>query len=495
MSKIDKSNNIASTKAGLRPLERLNKASNNVKFLAFFKKSVQITDRFIEFIFSRKSKKYQTDEVVEMARSPIIFGSWVMLITFGLMGSWALFAPLNSASIASGTIVVASKTKTIQHLEGGIIENIYVKEGDSVREGEPLIKLSETRAKSSFSALDSQLNSLQATEDRLIAERDSLEEIKFDDNLLKRSQELEVSKIIDTQKRLFETRKEAMANKKQVYEYKIHQSLAEVDSLEAQLGAARKQLSIVQEQTNTAEKLMEKHHIKRAALLELQKNLAAFRGHVADYEARISTAKQKISVAKVELLDAETTRINEIIRELRETQIHLSDIRERFKSSEDQLNRIMIRAPQTGIIKDLSFHTIGGVIPPGAKIAEIVPSADRLIIEARVQVQDIDRIMVGQKAKIRVAAYKSRVVPMLKGIVTHISPDSFEDPRGGMQQPYYLAKIEIDTKQYSKNDKLKDLQLYPGMKASVLIITGTKTFARYLIDPFIDTIRKSFKER
>lgn len=462
--------------------------------LYVFKKSVQSTDKFIHFIFSRTNAKYKNDEVIESAKEPIIFGTWVVIITFGLMGTWAVFAPLNSASIANGTVVVASKTKTIQHLEGGIIENIYVKEGDIIREGTPLIKLSETRAKSSYSALDSQLNSLQASEDRLIAERDGLENIKFSDSLLQRDSEAEIHKILDTQNRLFETRKEAMANQLQLSEYQIEQSIGEVTSLEAQLVSAKKQLKIIEEQADTAQKLMEKGNVKRTYVLELQKNLAAIRGTVADYEAKISNAKQKISAAKVNLLNTQTNRLNEIIRELRETQSHLAEIRERFKSSEDQLNRIFIKAPQDGIIKDLSFHTIGGVIPPGAKIAEIVPLADKLIVEARVQVQDIDRIMVGQKAKIKVAAYKSRIVPSLSGVVTHISPDSFDDPRGAYP-PYYLARIEIDTNQYFKNPKLKEVQLYPGMRASVLIITGNRTFAQYLIDPFIDTIRKSFKER
>ncbi|MFV9875383.1 MAG: HlyD family type I secretion periplasmic adaptor subunit [Rickettsiales endosymbiont of Dermacentor nuttalli] len=451
-------------------------------------------DKSIDFIIRERSYKYERSDILQNARSPIVFGIWVLIVTFGIFGLWATFAPLDSAVIAQGKIVVDSNRKTIQHLEGGIIEKIYIKDGDHVKVGDPLILLSSARAKSDLDSLISQERALQAHEDRLRAERDQADSITFSQELLLHANIPEIKTNIESQINLFNTRKKFIDEKIHVIRKKIEQHKDEIGSYESQKQSLLSQFKINEEQIRTLEPLVKKGTYQRFKFQEIQSRVAALKGSIGEYTGRIAQAGQQINALEIEILNTTTTFLAEVAKELRETQTQLAVIHEKMKASMDILDRVMITAPQDGTIHDLKFHTIGGVITPGGTILDIVPEKDQLVIEAQIRPQDISHIHIGFISHVRLGAYKSRNTPLVDGKVVYISPDILLDKQQMGIQPYYLARIEIDKSQFTSNPRLKDIELLPGMPADVYIVTGTRTLLRYLLDPITDSLNKSLRE-
>ncbi|AIL65365.1 Type I secretion system membrane fusion protein PrsE [Rickettsiales bacterium Ac37b] len=451
-------------------------------------------DKSIDFIIRERPHKYERSDILQNARSPIVFGIWVLILTFGVFGLWATLAPLDSAVIAPGKIVVDSNRKTIQHLEGGIIEKIYVKDGDHVKAGDPLILLSAARAKSELDSLISQERALKAQEDRLIAERDQTETIKFSPELLSHLNIPEIKTNIEGQTNIFNTRKKFINEKIDIIHKKIEQHKNEISSYQSQKESAMAQLKINEEQLRILDPLVKKGTYQKFKFQDLQSRVAALRGNMGEYTGRISQAEQQINGLQIEMINTTTTILNEVAKELRDTQVQLSTIHEKIKAATDILDRIMIIAPQDGVVHDLKFHTLGGVIPPGGIIVDIVPEKDQLVIEAQVRPQDISHIHVGFIAHVRLGAYKSRNTPLVDGKVVYISPDILVDKQQMNPQPHYVARIEIDKSQFIDNPRLKDIELLPGMPADVYVVTGTRTLLRYLLDPLTDSLNKSLRE-
>lgn len=468
--------------------------TKNEKVKKYLLATLQNVDKSIDFIIRERAHKYERSEILQNARSPIVFGIWVLIFTFGVFGLWATLAPLDSAVIAGGKIVVDSNRKTIQHLEGGIIEKIYVKDGDNVKIGDPLILLNAARAKSELDSLISQDRSFKAQEDRLISERDQADSIKFSQQLLSHINIPEIKENIISQNNIFNSRKKYLNEKIDVIHKKIEQHKNEISSYQSQKDSSIAQLKINEEQIKILAPLVKKGTYQKFKFQEIQAKVAALKGHLGEYTGRIAQAEQQISGLKIEIINATTTFITDVVKELRETQTQLAVIREKMKAATDILDRIMIVAPQNGVIHDLKFHTIGGVIPPGGAILDIVPEKDKLVIEAQVKPQDISHIHIGLIAHVRLGAYKSRNTPSVNGKVVYISPDILVDKQYMNAMPHYLARVEIEKSQFADNPRLKDIELLPGMPADVYIITGTRTLLRYLLDPITDSLNKSLKE-
>lgn len=432
------------------------------------------------------------NDVIDAARGPIRFGLWVMFALFGVFGLWAGCAPLQSAAVAPGSIVLDSNKKVIQHLEGGIISEIFVKDGDFVQANQPLIRLDETGAKARFDILVSQVRTLRANEIRLIAEREGREVVNFEDPWLKDKNNPEVNTILTTQTQLFESRMKAVAGQVEVLQQRIKQSGDEISGLEAQVAAAKSQIAYLNDEIKTVKSLVDKGQALRPRLLALQRQASELLGRQGELQAMISRAKQNITQSEVEILNAENQHRNEVEKELRDVQAQLADFSERLKAAEDVKNRLDIVAPQSGIISNLVYHTKGGVIQPGSAVMEIVPKDDKLIVEARVALNDIDVVHADLPARVRLSAFKSRRVPVLDGKVINVSADRIVDKNTGAA--YYLARVEIDQDEID-NHLSEKVELYPGMPAEVLIVTGTRTMLNYLFAPIGDSMFHAFREQ
>lgn len=461
------------------------------KYGVYLDKAVNWADSAADFM-CRKEGNDNRDEVMHMARSPIVFGIWIMVIFFGVFGIWAAFAPLDSAAIARGTVVVDSSKKTIQHLEGGIIKEILVRDGDQVEIGQPLIRLSSTAAKSRQDTLVTQFRATKALEARLIAERDNSPTIAFSTDLLQNQSNPDVQELLDTQRKLFAIRKDEVEGKINVLKQRIAQFNDQIQGVTSQASAAKRQTGYIRDEIAVVEKLLQKGDANRPRLLLLQRTESQLQGAQGQYLAEAAKARQSITEAQLEILNTRNARLNEVVKELRDTQVNAADLQEKVKASTDISERLVISSSAKGTVNGLVYHTVGGVIPPGGTVMDIVPQDDKLVIDAQVSPMDIDIVHVGLKARVRLTAFKTRTTPILEGKVVKLSADKFVDK--GSNASYYVARVEIDKTAMDKLTKIKHTDLYPGMPADVLIIVGTRTLLHYLFSPITDTFNHAFRE-
>lgn len=469
--------------------EKSSKVADYIEGTAL-QKYIDKIDDAVGFTVPRKDYEFK-NEAVKASAGPIVVGLWLFFVVFIVFGLWAVFAPLESAAVASGTVVLDANKKTIQHLEGGIISEILVREGDAVKARQTLIRLDDTNARARAVIFKDQLHALKAVEARLKAERDGLDKVSFDPELLSEKNNPSVAQIIRAQAQLFDTRKKSLDGQVGVLRQRVAQFADEIKGLESQEQAARRQLELIDEEVVVVSQLVDEGKAVRPRLLALQRKVAELEGNRGEFLSLIARAGQSITEAELSVINMRNEFLSEVVAQLHETQEEIANIQERLNAAQDVLDRIEIAAPQAGIITGLKYHTIGGVIAPGAPIMDIVPQDDELIIEAQVKPQDIDVVHQGMLARVRLTAFKVRRVPTLEGNVTYVSADRFVDEVTGI--PYYLARIKIDREVLES--VTDDVELYPGMPADVLIVTGARTVMSYLFDPITDTFDKAFKEQ
>lgn len=359
-------------------------------------KVIHYIDRSADFMTNPKGDEVR-DEVMHFARPSIVFGIWTIIIVFGFFGGWAALAPIDSAAIGKGTIVVESNKKTIQHLEGGIIEAIYVKDGDSVKAGQPLIRMSETAAKSRQDTLVSQLYSAEALADRLIAERDGLKDIVFRQDLLAKATNPEVANNMDTQKRLFITRRDSTEGKINVLNERKDEYEQEIKGLQAQQRATQGQLKLVNDEVEIVDTLLKSGNANKPRLLALQRRQQELEGISGQYLSDIAKAKESITEADLQIINTRNDSLNDVMKELRDTQVLVEDLSDKAKEATNVFDRLVISSPQDGVVNGLLYHTVGGVIAAGTPIMDIIPQDDNLVIDAQISPQDIESVHTGLK--------------------------------------------------------------------------------------------------
>ncbi len=452
--------------------------------------SIQSVDKALGFLLPKRENYQYDNEVVESASGPIKFGMWLYIFIFIVIGGWAAFAPLNSAAVAVGQISLTSSSKVIDHLEGGIIKSFSVKEGDFVNQGDELLRFDETSSRANLEIHTSQLNNVLARRARLFAERDNLESITFPEELTKKMNDPKVAEIIKSEINHFTHRRNSLKGQIQILKKRIKQFEEEIEGLTAQKTAGQSQVALIKEEVDVVEQLVNEGKAVKPRLLALKRDAASIGGKIGEYGALIARARQSIAENELSIIKLSDDFQTEISKDLNETQLKIADLRERIIALQDVLNRVVIRAPRSGIVTGIEYHTIGGTVPPGRPIMSLVPQDDEKIVIARVSPRDIDVVTEGLKAKVRLSAYRSRYVPPLEGEVISVSPDSFIDKNTGAT--YYEARIHLN-EEYMKN-MAKDIDLIPGMSAEVMIVTGEKTALRYLLDPIIDSTRRAFRE-
>lgn len=420
---------------------------------------------------------------------PIAAGIAIVVLGIGGFGTWAALAPLHSAAVASGIVTVAGKRKTVQHLEGGIIDEILVEEGTKVSAGQVLVRLSDTRARAILELMTGRYQVLLAQEARLRAERAGTEQIVFPEELLRHPDDPRVIEAIKGQRLVFEAKREAMASATRILGHRIEQYHEEIGGREAQTRAADQQLATLREEMDAVEALLEQGNALKPRLLALRRRQAEIAGERGAGVALIALARQRIAEAEQQILDLRHRRFDEVAEELQAVQAEIFDHRERMRDAADVLDRLEVRAPVAGTVVELAFHTRGAVIGPGEPILDLVPEDDQLVIEARIRPQDIDVVRVGLTTQVRLSAYSARRTPSLDGTVAGVSADRLIERSTGAA--YYLARIELDPAEIAE---LPEIELYPGMPAEAMIVTGRRTALDYLLDPIINRVDRAFRE-
>lgn len=419
---------------------------------------------------------------------PALAGWLIIALFFGGLFAWAGFAPLNGAVVASGVVKVEGNRKSLQHLDGGIVRALHVREGDRVKPGDVLIVLDDTQVRADFAILSEQYVVLRATEARLLAELANEPAVTMPAELTERGATAHVGAIIAGQLRQFETRRAALEGQRLVIGEKIRQLQSQIDGAEAQIKSFDDQRESIRAEIDSLAPLVEKSLIPRARLLQLERSAYGLDGQIADTRATTARLRQAIAEQNLQITQLGNERMAEITRELREIQAKLAEVVPRRTNAEAVLGRMEIRAPYGGRVVGLAVFSIGGVIQRGEKILDIVPDDDSLTIEVQVPAEDVSDLRPGARAEFHPTAFKQRTLPAIHGEIVSISADRLTDQRSG--GTYFVASIRPDA---AAQDEQGSLRLHPGMPGTVFIPTGERTALDYLVGPLTIGFRKALR--
>jgi HlyD family secretion protein len=424
-----------------------------------------------------------------LVRGPFLLGCVVIAFCVVGLAAWGGSAPLAGAALATGQVVVESYRKTIQHLEGGIVREIRVADGDAVRPGEVLVRMDDTKARTTLDSLQSRYLAARAQEARLTAERDDAPEIVFPEELLQ-SQNPAAAEAMIGQRKIFASRRTWIAGQIAILKQQIAQLREEIAALQLQVASETRQTALIKEEMEGVDALVKKGLERKARLLALQRTAEEIGARQSDHLGQIARAKQKTGESELQIADLQNKQVDDIMHDLRSTQDDLFDLREKVVAARDVLERTVIVAPMGGVVVNRRVHTIGGVVNPGDALLEIVPQKEELIIEAHVRMDDIDRVRPGLPVQVRLTAYKQRWTPTVDGTVRTVSADRLQDSRSG--DAFFVARIGGDPESLKK---LPNVELYPGMPADVLIISQPRTALDYMLLPITASLTHAFREK
>jgi HlyD family secretion protein len=427
---------------------------------------------------------------LQSIRLHLIIGLAVVVILAGGLGGWASTAQISGALIAPGSIVVESNVKKVQHPTGGVVGEVRARDGDLVKAGDIVVRLDDTVTKASLAIVTKNLDGLWARAARLEAEQRGLDNIEFPQMLLSRAEDPDVRTVIASETKLFEVRVNGRAGQKAQLRERVTQLNEEIAGLTAQERAKDKEIALVEKELVGVRSLYDQHLVQISRLTVLERDAARLAGERAQYIASKAQAKGKITETELQIIQVDKDMISEVSKDLRETNDKIGEYVERKVTAEDQLRRVDIRAPQDGIVLQSTVHTVGGVITAGDAIMMIVPQADDLSVEAKVNPQDIDKLQIGQKTLLRLSAFNQRTTPELNGIVTRVSPDVTTEQRTG--QSYYTIRVSMPAQEIAR---LGDVRLIPGMPVEAFVQTGDRTMLSYLIKPLNDQLMRAFREK
>jgi HlyD family secretion protein len=417
----------------------------------------------------------------------IMFGS----VAFGV-GGWATTTELSGAVITQGVVVVDSSVKKVQHATGGIVGELRVREGDRVNVGDVLVRLDETQTLANATIVTKGLDELLARQARLEAERDGVEQIAFPKVLIDRTKESnsEAGRAITAERTLFDLRRLSRSGQKAQLQEKSVQLENEIKGLTGQTEAKQREIDLIRQELEGVRSLWQKSLVPITRLNSLERDTARLDGERSQLAGMIAQSKGKIAEIGLQIIQIDQDLRTEVGKDLIETRSKLSELSERKTAAVDQLNRIDIRAPQSGRVHELSVHTVGGVISPGEQIMLIVPDADSLAVEVKITPRDIDQVYVGQTTTMRFAAFNQKTTPEIDGEVGVVSADITQDQRTGTS--YYTGRVLLNAEDLAK---LGSAKLLPGMPVEVFIKTSGRTALSYLLKPLRDQAERAFKER
>jgi membrane fusion protein, type I secretion system len=423
-------------------------------------------------------------------RKHLVAGLAVVILLAGGIGGWGATVPISGALIAPGQVVVESNVKKVQHPTGGVVGEVRVRDGDLVKAGDIVVRLDETVVRANLAIVNKTLYGLWARQARLEAEQRGADSVKFPAMLLDHSSEPEVRDIIASETKLFEVRVNGRAGQKAQLRERVAQLKEEIEGLTAQENAKDKEIVLVEKELVGVRQLYEQRLVQISRLTVLERDAARLNGERGQYIAGRAQAKGKITETELQIIQVDKDMVSEVSKDLRETTDKIGEFIERKVTAEDQLRRIDIRAPQAGMVLQSTVHTVGGVITAGDAIMMIVPQADDLSVEAKVNPIDIDKLQIGQKTVLRFSAFNQRTTPELEGKVTRVSGDVTTDQRTG--QSYYTIRVSMAPDEIAR---LGEVKLVPGMPVEAFVQTGERTMLSYLMKPLSDQLMRSFRGR
>lgn len=416
---------------------------------------------------------------------------WIIVgLFFGVLGAWSLTAPLNGAVVANGVVKVEGNRKSVQHLDGGIVKQLRVKEGDKVKAGDIVIVLDDSQARAEYEVLTQQYYVLRITEERLRVEYNRGTIVNLPPDLADKADDPGVQSIWRAQIHQFDSRLAAVEGQRKVIQEKIAQLESQIKGADAQVKAYKAQFDSVQKELESITPLVDKGLIARPRFLQLERSGAALEGQTADMVANIAKFKQAIAEQTQQIAQLDNDRMTDVSKDLRDTQAKLLEVIPRRANAQAVLGRVDIRSPYTGKVVGLNVFSVGAVINRGDKILDVVPEEDTLIVEAQIAVEDISEVRPQMRADVHLTAYKQRITPVVQGQVLQVSADRLTDQRTG--NPYYVALIEVDEKELHD---IPNAKLYPGMPATVMIPTVERTAFDYVVGPLTMSFNRAFRQR
>ncbi|GAA3949030.1 HlyD family type I secretion periplasmic adaptor subunit [Allohahella marinimesophila] len=419
----------------------------------------------------------------------IISGVLITGIGFGGFLTWAASVPLASAVIAEGVVKVGSERKRIQHLEGGLVKRILVREGEMVRAGQILVTLDQTFAESEYLLLSQQLNALQVREAALLAAQTGQDALSFPKHLLEQADPIMQSRMRETEA-LFELDRSTLKGKLAILEQQSLQLGDQIRGMRAEVLAGEEQLALIEEELASLETLLQRRMTGKARSLELKREAARARGEIASLNTAIAEARTKQSEIELEREQSRQEYRYEAANELRELRGDMETLVQRLAASTNVLERVSLAAPVDGVVVDLAIHNIGEVVRPGDTLMEIVPARDELVIDARIRPLDVDKVSGRQAARARLSGYRQHEMPELQGTLEFVSADALFDEQSG--QYYFEARIVMDN---GANPLWGEETVKPGMPAEVYILTGESTPLQYFAEPLLTAFDKAWREQ
>ncbi len=414
----------------------------------------------------------------------------VFALAFGV-GGWAASTELSGAVIASGQIVVDSHVKKVQHPTGGIVAELRVRNGDYVHAGDILVRLDDTQTRANLLIASKQLDEFTARQAREEAERDGADKIDFPAALLARLDEPDVAKAVNGEQAQFDIRRKARDGQRKQLRERIAQLNEEISGYSAQIASKDSQIDWIDKELVGVNDLWQRSLVPYTRVTSLEREKERLAGERGQLVAAIAQSRGKISETELQILQIDQDMRAEVSKDLGDIRAKIAELSERKVAAEDQLKRIDIRAPQDGIVDQLSVHTVGGVITAqGEPIMLIVPTTDELTVEAKIQPQDIDQLRVGQPASLRFSAFNQRTTPEIAGEVSRVSADVSEDQKTGAH--YYTIRIAMPAEEIKR---LGGLKLVPGMPVECFVQTSPRTVLSYLVRPFHDQLMRTFREK
>jgi HlyD family secretion protein len=412
------------------------------------------------------------------------------MVGFGFVSGllWLALADISGAVVAAGQVVVETDVKKMQHPSGGVVEKVFVQNGDRVRQGDLLVRLDETQARATLAQVTSQLAQLTGRAARLVAERDNRDTLVLSADFT--SLHADAAAIARGEARLLTESRAERRQTIQQLEERFGQSRREIEGAQAQFGAKTREHGFISVELKGVKALYEKNLIPLMRLSALQRDTARLEGEMGALTASMARSEGQIAEIKVQILNIEQKVKTDAMKELREVEGSIAQLNEKRVAAQDILNRIELRAPVAGTVHELALHTVGGVVAPGEVLMQLVPVSDKLFVEVRLAPPDIDQVQRGQHAVLRFSAFNQRTTPEVKGLVSRIAPDATREPQ--TNQSYYAARLVLDEGEASK---LAGLTLIPGMPVEAFIETGKRSALSYLMKPFTDSMHRAFRER
>jgi HlyD family secretion protein len=443
---------------------------------------------------SAQSNKLVVAESLDVASDwrTLVRQAWFLIaVVFGLGGLWAAVARLDSGAVATGVLAAESSRKTIQHLEGGIVRQIFVRDGDAVSQDQVLIRLDDTQARAGAETYRKQLAAALAEEARLVAERDDAEAIVFPPEVLVEQRDVIVARAMADQAAQFQDRRANLRGQIGILQARLAQAREEIAGTQREKAANEEQIQTIRQELDGLRMLLAKNLVQLPRVLSLEREQSRLKGAIGRGEADISKAEQAMGETQLQISQLRQQFLETVSKDLPAIRKAIAEIREKLKAQEDILRRTDITAPQDGVVQSLKVFTVGGVVRPGDAIMDIAPVREDLVVRAQVSPMDVDSVKVGDKVEIRFPSFSTRKPPLFFGTLKRLSRDRITDETSQTHQVYFAGEIGLDID--SIPPEFRD-KLVSGMQADVVITTGERTALQYLLNPLLERVGFGMRE-